>query len=373
MAVRSKKEKEHLNLVLGSHLATIHETLQVLDQTPPSSSTKVTWDDVMKMGDQVSKQATTVGMLWTGEQPESKAIEENMASYFNNLQGFLLVSHGSTVGAGPTLSSAVHASVKQVVDSSFRLMKETISLYGTHCKDQKLTVPQLVGPVWDACSALKKTPSTNVTAIGRGMTQVAVSVKDVLREMKELKPASFDDQVDETSNESCPEAESVSHDGNSSEDDLGNDLSPEEMRVAERSIEVVSDTLSVIKVLIHSIIGLLKVEKPNDNSSFVNSMEKLLQLCQELGRQIDEIGACLYPPQEIPAIKAGLEKILSIIDTMQVEAEELLGASAAFMEPCNGLRSSLKQFASELGNPSTTDEAVEAVEARVENITLTDK
>jgi len=73
---------------------------------------------------------SAVGMLWTGEQPESKAIEENMASYFNNLQGFLLVSHGSTVGAGPTLSSAVHASVKQVVDSSFRLMKETISLYG---------------------------------------------------------------------------------------------------------------------------------------------------------------------------------------------------------------------------------------------------
>jgi len=71
-----------------------------------------------------------VGMLWTGEQPEFKAIEENMASYFNTLQGFLLVSHGSTVGAGPTLTSAVHASVKQVVDSSFRLMKETISLYG---------------------------------------------------------------------------------------------------------------------------------------------------------------------------------------------------------------------------------------------------
>ncbi|QCE08560.1 uncharacterized protein LOC114190855 [Vigna unguiculata] len=368
MAVRSKKEKEHLNLVLGSHLATIHETLQVLDRTPPSSATKVTWDDVMKMGDQVSKQATTVGMLWTGEQPESKAIEENMASYFNTLQGFLLVSHGSTVGAGPTLSSAVHASVKQVVDSSFRLMKETISLYGTHSKDQKLSVPQLVGPVWEACSALKKTPSTNVTAIGRGMTQVAVSVKDVLREMKELKPASSNDQVDKTSGESCPEAAPEPHDGNSSEDDIGNDLSPEEMKVAERAIEVVSDTLSFIKLLIHSIIGLLKVEKPSDNSSFVNSMEKLLQLCQELGRQIDEIGACLYPPQEIPAIKAGSEKILSIIDTVQVEVEQLLGSSDVFMEPCNGLRSSLRQLASELSNPSIADEA-----ARLENITLTDK
>ncbi|KAG4907561.1 hypothetical protein JHK84_056093 [Glycine max] len=366
MAVKSKKEKEHLNLLLGSHLTTIHETLQVLDQTPPSSSSaKVTWDDVIKMADQVSKQATTVGMLWTGEKPDAKAVEENMASYFNTLQGFLLLSHGSTVGAGPTLSSAVHASVKQVVDSSFRLMKETVSLYGYHSKDLKISVPQLVGAVWEACSALKKTPSTNITAIGRGMTQVAVSVKDVLREMKELKPVSCDDQVDEAAGESCAEAASEPHDDNSSEGDLGNDLSPEEMKVAERAIEVVSNTLSFIKILIHSIIGLLKLEKPNDNSSFVNSLEKLLQLCHELGRQIDEIGACLYPPQEIPAINAALEKIHSIIDAVQVEVGELLGASDVFLEPCNDLRSSLRQLASELSNSSTAD-----IEARVENITL---
>jgi len=71
-------------------------------------------------------------MIWTGDKPESKAVEESMTSYFNNLQGFLLVSHGSKVGAGPTLSSSIHESVKQVVDSSFRLMKETVSFYGKH-------------------------------------------------------------------------------------------------------------------------------------------------------------------------------------------------------------------------------------------------
>jgi len=57
----ARAEKERLNLLLGSHLATIHETLQVLDQTPSSSSfdNKVTWEDVIKMAEQVSKQATT--------------------------------------------------------------------------------------------------------------------------------------------------------------------------------------------------------------------------------------------------------------------------------------------------------------------------
>ncbi|KAJ1377184.1 Grap2 and cyclin-D-interacting [Sesbania bispinosa] len=363
-----RDEKEHLNLILGSHLTTIHDTLQILDQTPSSSLDKVTWDDVIKMADQVSKQATTVGMLWTGDKPESKVIEENMASYFNTLQGFLLLSHGSTVGAGPTLSSCIHASVKLIVDSSFRLMKETVSLYGSNQEGQKLSIPQLVGTVWEACSALKKTPATNITAIGRGMTKVAVSVKDVLREMKELKPGSSDDPVDKAVGESCAETESEPRDDNSSEGDLGNDLSPEEMKVAERAIVVVSDTLSVLKELIRSITGLIKLEKPNDNSSFVNSLEKLLQLCQELSQQIDEIGACLYPPQEIPAIEAALEKIHSIIVAVQVEIEGLQGASDVFLEACNVLKSSLGQLASELSSSSTAD-----IEAKVENITLTNK
>ncbi|KAI5401316.1 uncharacterized protein LOC127098010 [Lathyrus oleraceus] len=352
----ARAEKERLNLLLGSHLTTIHETLQVLDQTPSSSSfdSKVSWEDVLKMADQVSKQATTVGMLWSGDKPESKAIEENMTSYFNNLQGFLLVSHGSMVGAGPTLSSSIHESVKQVVDSCFRLMKETVSLYGSHNEVQKQSVPQLVGVVWEACSALKKTPSSNITAIGRGMTKVAVSVKDVLREMKELKPGSSDDPADT--------------DDNSSEGELGNDLSLEEMKIAERAIVVVSDTVSVLKELIRSITGLIKMEKPNDNSGFVDSLEKLLQLCQELSQQIDEIGACLYPPQEISSIEAAMEKIHSIIDGMQVEIGQLQGSSDTFLETCNGLRSSMKELVSELSNSSIAD-----IEDSVENITLADK
>ena len=327
MPVRA--EKEHLNVVLGSHLANIHETLQVLDQTASSALDKVSWDDVIKMGDEVQKQATTVGMLWTGEKPGAKAIEENMTTYFNTLQGFLLLSHASTVGAGPTLSSSVHASVKQVVDSSFRLMKDTVSSYGSHSKDQKLSVPQLVGAVWEACDALKKTPATNITAIGRAMTQVAVSVKDVLREMKELKPDSSAVPDNTAVGESCAEAtEDEPHDDNLSE-------------------------------------GLLKLEKPNDSGSFVDSLEKLLKQCQELGRQIDDIGACLYPPQEISAIKAATNEISCIIEVLQAELGGLKGSSDAFVEVCNALKSSLTQLASEISSSSTAD-----IEAKIENITL---
>ncbi|XP_059655440.1 uncharacterized protein LOC132302559 isoform X1 [Cornus florida] len=354
--------KERLNRALSEHLNTIHETFQVLDQTPASSLTKVSWNEVIQLGEQLSKQATTVGMLWTGETPEIKALEENMAAYFNTLQGFLLLSHGSIVGAGPTLSSCIHASVKQVVDCSFMLFKECVASYGSRIKDGKLSIPQLVGTIWDACSALKKTPATNITAIGRAMTQVAVSMKDVLREMKELKPAS--DPADETCYQASVKAEKSPHDSDDSceEDDLGNDLSPEEMKIAQLAMVVVSEMLVLIKELIRSITGLLKQENLDNSSDSVNALERLLKLCQEIGEQVDELGACLYPPQEAPVMKAASEKISSIVDEMQVDVENLNGSSEAFFQACIALMNSLEQFKTEVESSSPADDLIPKIQ-----------
>ncbi|OMO88701.1 hypothetical protein COLO4_20121 [Corchorus olitorius] len=362
-----KAEKEGLNQALTSHLNTIHETFQMFDQTPCSSSEKVTWTQVIQIAEQLSKQATIAGMLWNGEAPEAKQLEDDMTSYFNVLQGFLLLSHGSTVGAGPTLSSSIHEAVKQVVDCSFRLMKESVSLYGSHNKDKKHLMPQFVGALWEACAALKKVPATNVIAIGRAMTQVAVSVKDVLREMKELKPA-FSDLSNEASNDTCTEAESSPQDDDDlSEDDLGSDLSPEEMKVAQLAQGVVSETLVTIKELIRTITGWLKLETPGDDTKFVNSLEKTLKLCHVVGAQIDEIGACLYPPQEISTIKLALEKISSSINELQQEVESYQTSSESFVQACHGLRTSLNHMGLELDPNTTTDLANKMQNVAVSN------
>ncbi|KAM1214417.1 hypothetical protein ACFX2I_010959 [Malus domestica] len=361
-----RAEREQLTRTLNHHLNTVHETFQVLDQTAPSTLEKVSWAEVIKMGDQVYKQATIFGMLWTGgETPQVRALEENMVSYFNTLQGFLLLSHGSTVGAGPTLASCVHTSVRQVVDTSFKLWKESISLYGARNNDGKLSIPQWVGAVWEACSALKMTPATNITAIGRAMTKVAVSVKDVLREMNELKPASSD-PTDESSIEPSTEAEIEPDDDEIlSDGDLGNDLSPEEMRVSQLAIAVVSEALVVIKELIRTISGLLKLENPNGSGNLVESLEKLLKMCKEIGIQIDELGACLYPPQEVPAIKAASEKISSFVDDIQSELQNLTGNLEAFCQACDCLKSSLRQLESAAASPSIVD-----LETSVQNIDM---
>lgn len=68
-------------------------------------------------------------MLWTREIPEVIQLEKSLKACFDELQIFGLVSHACLVGTGPTLSSCILASVKQVFDSSFKLLKESVSLF----------------------------------------------------------------------------------------------------------------------------------------------------------------------------------------------------------------------------------------------------
>ncbi|VFQ66557.1 unnamed protein product [Cuscuta campestris] len=357
-----KAERERLNRLLNEHLNTIHETLQVLDQSPAASAQRTGWKDVVQMGEQLSKQATNVGMLWTGETQEVAVLEDNMFAFFNALQGLLLLSHGSTVGAGPTLSACIHASIKQVVDCSFVLMKDTIATHGPRNKAQKHSIPQLVGTVWEACSALKKTPSTNITAIGRALTQSAVSMKDVLREMKELKSSSPDSEVDD---EVSAETES-NLDDTDDMGDLGNDLSPEEMKVAQLTTDVVSQTLVVIKELIRAITGLVKLEASgNPSDTFIGSLERILKLCQEIGLQVDELGASLYPPQEISSIRGSLKIISSNTNEMMMELENLKGSTEDYKNACDGLKTSMEHLASELGS-------ADSIMQKLENLAVSD-
>uniref|UniRef100_A0A803PHJ7 Cyclin-D1-binding protein 1-like N-terminal domain-containing protein n=1 Tax=Cannabis sativa TaxID=3483 RepID=A0A803PHJ7_CANSA len=239
-------------------------------------------------------------MLWVERTPKASELQENMEVYFNTLQGFILLSHGSTVGAGPTLSACVYAAVKRVVDSSFHLWKESVSSYGT---DEKQSIPQLVGTVWEACSALQKTPGNNITAIGRAISQLTIAA--------------------------------------------------------------VSATLVVIKEIIRSITSLLKIGNTNDNTSVVDSLENLLKQIQKIGEQIDEMGACLYPPQEVPVMKTAAEKISGIVDDMQKEVENLKGTSEGFLQACNGLKVSLAQLKSELDSSSSLD-----IESKLQKVDL---
>ncbi|CAA7037963.1 unnamed protein product [Microthlaspi erraticum] len=102
-----------------------------------------------------------------------------MESYLNAPQGFLLCCHGSTIGAGPTLSSTIHSSVKQIVDSSFRLLRGSVSLYKDHMRRGRSRQFRRFQEQFGKHVPVSR-KSLEQTEIGRGITQVAVSMKDVL-------------------------------------------------------------------------------------------------------------------------------------------------------------------------------------------------
>ncbi|XP_058087948.1 uncharacterized protein LOC131234954 isoform X2 [Magnolia sinica] len=300
-------------------------------------------------------------MLWSGEAPKARELDENMTLYFNLLQGLILLCHGSMVGAGPTLCASIRASAKQVVDCSLLLFKEAVSSKESCDADRRLSIPQLAGSVWEACSALKKTPTTNYTAIGRAITQVAVSVKDVLREMNELKPgmaSSTSDPANGTPDEASSEApgphDANDDDGSTEDDDLGNDLSPEEMAIAQSVAAVVSDTLVAIKELIRFLTGLVKQSShPNNSFDSVGPLERLLEICREIGDQVDELGVCVYPPQEVSTMKAAAGKIYGGVNRLQAEVQIIGGSMEGFFHACEGLETSLRKLESEMGCSDT--------------------
>ncbi|CAA7052300.1 unnamed protein product [Microthlaspi erraticum] len=365
----AKPKGDELNQILSCYLNTINDTLQLFEQSPPPTQTKLSWNDVLHMSDHLSKQATIVGMLWTGgETPKAESLKETMESYFNALQGFLLHCHGSLVAAKPTLSSSIQVSVKQIFNSSFKLLQGSVSLYEeSYEKHKKPLIPQLTGAVWEACSNLKKVPTTNIKAIGRAMTQVAVSLQDVLREMKELKPASC--------SSSSPEDDDDGATADSDDDDLGDDLSPEELEVANMVADIVSETLTVVKELIHVITGRIKMENPKDDSEFVDWFEKLLKLCQGVGVEIDELGACVYPPQELSLMKETVERIRGYVGEIEDDVVKGLknsssssssSSSEAFLGTCRRLKSLIEHMVTEM----ETRIDAQVVVSKLQNVTL---
>ncbi|AEE30317.1 Grap2/cyclin-D-interacting protein [Arabidopsis thaliana] len=316
-----KSKKKVLNKSLITHPSTSDDTLQLFDPTSSPTKEKVNWNNVLGISDYLSKQATRVKTLWTGETPKAESVKETMESYFKALLGFLLCCHGSTLGAGPTLSSIVHGSVKQIVDSSFRLFQGSVSLYdGSYEKGEKPSISQLSGAVLEACSSFKKVPTTNLIAIGSAISQVSVIMKDVLNEMKKVKPA-------------CPSSE-----GEAS----GDDFSPEQIEVAKMVADIVYEAMTVI-IVIRVITRMMEKENSNENSVFVESLEKLLKLCQRSGVVIEELGTCVYhPPLKIDKITQTVKILEGNLDEVEAQVEYMKRSSNAFPGVCRKLRDAIK-------------------------------
>lgn len=200
----------------------------------------------------------------------------------------------------------------------------------------------MTGTVWEACLALKKVPTTNCTAIGRAMTQIGVYLKDVLREMKELPIGDSGDNMAEKSSNGAGDMSCSDRDELSSDLEMGDDFTEEEVAIAKLIIPVASDSLVVVKEAIRFITGLLKSSgnQSRANEDKVEPMEKLLSYCREIADQVNDLGASVYPPQDTTEMKCTVKQLYNGINGMREEIGDLGGSpESTFVAFEGGLRS----------------------------------
>ncbi|GLJ24863.1 hypothetical protein SUGI_0475480 [Cryptomeria japonica] len=338
-----KSVEKEFQRTLTNCTQAIDRTFMLLNEAATGLE-KVPWTDVKKSAEQVSKQATTAGFLWSSQQLKLATGQENIKAFCDSLHGFLLLCHGSTVGAGPTLRNAIQLSAKQVVDSSLQFINKAISVTGAQDAERKTVIPQFVGRVWEASNSLAKTPTSNSIAIGRNLAQVAASVKDVIREMGDLKESEIRLENGLAGNVSEIRTDGVEgqSDGESTCSlEIDDRLSPEEMEIAKSVKDFVSLILVVLKEILYAITGMSQCLKEND-TIYLHPLERILELCQEMSIQVDEVGACCYPPQEVQKIRASTQKIWDFIDGLCLELQKIDGSSLdGFMLATGKLEKSL--------------------------------
>ncbi|RZC76826.1 hypothetical protein C5167_000942 [Papaver somniferum] len=257
-----KSEKENLTTILHKQLEEMQEAFQVLESKPRSSLEKVDWEKVINIAEQLSKKKKTVaGLRWIVEAPDCEELEENMKIHFSMLREFLLLAH------------------RRILD-----------------EDRKLSIQQLADSVWEACAFLKKIPTTNHAAIAREITWLAKSMEGALRQLKrDLKPAPFEDLAnDNTTDELTTDLNEKNDDdyvdnGSFEGGEIGNGLSPDEMKMAESAVNFFSDTLIVINELVCVITGLGRHSKPaNTDVKSVRLLELLLVRCRSIKLDVHE-------------------------------------------------------------------------------------
>jgi hypothetical protein len=132
---------------------------------------------------------------------------------------------------------------------------------GTPNCAQEIDIPVLVGHVWEACEAVKKTPTSNHVAVGRSLTQVAISIKDVLREIDEFKR--------ESAEEHLIDADDDDEAGSLDENELSEEVTATEMQVVQSVKGLVSCLLNLLKQLLYIVAAAAKPPHNNvDNTMY---------------------------------------------------------------------------------------------------------
>ena len=138
-------------------------------------------------------------------------------------------------------------------------------------------------------------------------------------------------------------------DESSSDIEVDDDFTEEEIAIARLIVTVTSDSLVAVKETIRFITSLLKScgNQRGATKDKVESMENMLSCCSDIADQVNELGACVYT-QDPSEMKSAIKRLYDGINGMCKEIGDLGGSPESTLAAFGGFEKSLGALEEEI-------------------------
>lgn len=280
----------------------------------------------------VEREATKIGMVFSdGNGAPADAAGSALDHFETSVLMFLTVACRALGSQGATFDEVVRRAATKVSQSCGNLV-----VVATESPVPSNWLKPTVGEVWEACRDIKKLPKDGRTAVSHQLLASAALIKDVSVELSEIGAGGEDGEGERDDDERAP----------MDEDDMlfvDEDFSAEEMRVAKSCAAFAAASLQFMRDLVAPVV--------RGSASDATSLERALTECRAFQREVEEIGAGVYPPQDVDDIAARAGRAMDRARAMAgavAEAGGVEGADAA-TTALEGARERLRETLADAG------------------------
>ena len=280
----------------------------------------------------VEREATKIGMVFSdGNGAPADAAGSALDHFESSVLTFLTVACRALGSQGATFDEVVRRAATKVSQSCRNLV-----VVATESPVPSNWLKPTVGEVWEACRDIKKLPKDGRTAVSHQLLASAALIKDVSVELSEIGAGGEDGEGERDDGERAP----------MDEDDMlfvDEDFSAEEMRVAKSCAAFAAASLQFMRDLVAPVV--------RGSASDTTSLERALTECRAFQREVEEIGAGVYPPQDVDDIAARAGRAMDRARAMAgavAEAGGVEGADAA-TTALEGARERLRETLADAG------------------------
>ena len=284
----------------------------------------------------VEREATKIGMVFSdGNGAPADAAGSALDHFEASALTFLTVACRALGSQGATFDDVVRRAAAKVSQSCGNL-----AVVATESPAPSTWLKPAVGEVWEACRAIKKLPKDGRTAVSHQLLASAALIKDVSVELSEIGAGDANGEREGADDHDDGERAPMD------EDDMlfvDEDFDADEMRVAKSCAEFAAASFQFMRDLVAPVV--------RGSASDANALERALTECRAFQREVEEIGAGVYPPQDVDDIAARAGRAMDRARAMAgavAEAGGVEGAEAA-TTALEGARERLRETLAEAG------------------------